>query len=212
MYGSDTEKLGIVTLQDSKIFSYEGGTLEITGSSVRMKVPKGAINKEELKDLYAKVRLCRPNDWESLEKSGHTIALPQIELGPNGSQFNKPIEVLMENNTASGEDNDVSFEFTNGRIDDASTWLPAMKCNSREEAKLSALKVAPHVSFYVGDRYLHAFYLHFTGGRKKMKIPKYKWLQSAAYVKTDYLMGGRIAMKVVFSEATEEGKIVSIDI
>lgn len=209
MDGSDNDKLGTITLQENKTFSHEGGTLEIVGSSVHIRVPKGAINKGESKNITVKVKLCRPNDWECLQESGHTVALPQIELGPNGSQFNKPIEVLMENNTASDEGDDVTFEFTDGSVDETLTWLPAVKCNSRKEAKLSALTAAPHVSFAVADRYLHAFYLHFTGGRKKMKIPKYKWLQSTAYIKTDHLTGDRIALKVVFHEATKEGKTVS---
>ena len=202
--------VGEITLQATKVFGYEGGTLDVAGSSVHIKVPKGAINQDETKDINVRVTLCRPNDWKCLRDSGYTTALPQIELGPNGSQFNKPIEVLMGSSGTSYTDDDVTFEFRNGSIEDKSEWLPAVKCNSRKNAKLMAQTTVPYVSFFVCDSFLHAFYLHFTMGRQKMKIPKYKWLQTAAFVKTDNVLGGRLAIKVVFYEATEEGRTVSM--
>lgn len=171
-------------------------------------MPKGAINKNEMKEIDVKVKIGRPNDWKELRENGYTIDLPQVELGPNGSWFNKPIELMFEN--ASVIQDDVLFEFTEGCIDLESVWLPALECSSRKEAKKSALTKTPHVAFYIGEKYLHAFYLHFTGGRKKKKIPKDVWLQSAAYLKVDNLIDDCFALKVVFYEQTEEGKTVSL--
>jgi len=203
---SSSDEVKALTLQTSGIFGYEGGTLDIAGSSVHIKIPKGAINKGEIREINAKVKLCPPNDWKSLRESGYTVDLPLVELGPNGSKFSKPIEVLFEKTTTGDSQDDATFEFTEGDINGRSKWLPAVRCNSRKDAKLSALQMAPHVSYVLSEKYLHAFYLHFTGGRKKTKIPPYKWLQAAVYAKADDLLGDRLAMKVVFYQATEEHK------
>ena len=208
-YDSESEQVEAITLRNKMVFGHEGGTLDVPKSSVSIRVPKGAIALGETKEIDVKVKLCRPNDWKCMGKDGYTIDLPQVELGPNGSKFNKPIEVLFENNTAFGVQDDVLFEYTEGSIDKNSKWLPAVKCKTRKEAKSSALNVAPHVAFVAGNKYLHAFYLHFTGGRRKKKIPKYKWLQSVAYLKTGSLLGLNVALKVVFYEATPEGKEVN---
>ena len=206
---SSSNEVEPLTLQASERFGYEGGTLNIPGSSVHMKIPKSAINKGEIREINAKVKLCPPNDWKSLRESGYTIDLPLVELGPNGSKFSKPVEVLFEKRTGTDSEDDATFEYTEGDVNGISKWLPALRCDSRKDAKLSALRMEPHVSYYVSDKYLHAFYLHFTGGRKKTKIPPYKWLQAAAYAKADDLLGDRLAMKVVFYQGTEEHKTVS---
>ena len=199
-----------ITLQASKTFDYEGGTLEIEGSSISVKVPKGAINQGETKDIDVKVKLSRPNDWKSLRDSGYTTALPQIELSPSGSKFNRPVEVLMKSSAPYDIEDDITFEFTEGSINEKSDWLPAVKCNSRKEAKSMALVKSPHVAFFVGERVLFAYYLHFTGGRQKKTIQKQKWFQSSAFVKTNRITGERLAIKVVLYEGGKDERTVSI--
>ena len=154
--------------------------------------------------------MCRPSDWKCLGDNGYTTALPHIELGPNGLHFNNPIEVLMESNASFNAEDDVTFEFTEGPMNEKSEWLPAAKCSSRVDAISMSLRRDPHVSFCLGDRFLHAFYLHFTGGRWRNKIPKEQWFKLAAFVNTNKMTGDRLAIKVVLYRSGKDERTVSV--
>ena len=94
---TDIDETRRITLTTTKTFGYEGGSLKVDCSSVSLRVPRGAIPRGETKEIQAKVHICQPHDWKELRESGYLVGLPQVELGPDGATFLKPIEVIFEN-------------------------------------------------------------------------------------------------------------------
>ena len=191
----------------SKTFGYEGGDLKVEGSSVSLRVPKGAIPRGETKNIQAKVHVCQPHDWKELRESGHSVGLPQVELGPDGSTFLKPIEVIFEN-SPSDVPEDIVFEFAEGELDENASFQEATRANTRKDAKQTAMKVSPHVAFFAGEQNLHAFYMHFTRGRKKAKL-KEMVLKATVFMKVDDFTGRTLQLIVAFYEPSAEGELVS---
>ncbi|XP_065070792.1 uncharacterized protein LOC135695589 isoform X2 [Rhopilema esculentum] len=195
-----------ITLQRSKFFESTGGYLDIEGTSVSIRVPKGAIPEGQIKMINVSVHICRPNDWKDLQKSGCTTDLPLVELGPKGSRFLKPIEVIIRRPPGDELEN-ATFEFTEEDVlSQDAVWVSATKCISRRQAKSTAKTCKPSVSFCFQKEKLHAFYLHFTGGRIMRKKPKCKWMNASAFFKTHGLLGNCLGLKIVFWEQTPEGE------
>eukprot|EP00112_Aurelia_sp_Birch-Aquarium-sp1_P004430 Seg1501.7 transcript_id=Seg1501.7/GoldUCD/mRNA.D3Y31 product="Netrin receptor UNC5C" protein_id=Seg1501.7/GoldUCD/D3Y31 len=187
-------------LHTSVMFGYDGGSFHVPNTSVRVLVPEGAVLDGQRKEVSVTVHLSRPNDWKELRHNGQTIDLPQVQLGPTGSQFLKPIEVVIEN-SRNDVPEDIEYEFADGDTFETAVWKKAIRENSREKAQSSAMLKEPHVSYYVGKRNTHAFYMHFTFGRKKRLRNKSKWLAVTAVIKGNTL-------GVIFYEPTNEGSVL----
>ena len=197
----DISSCSVEELHTSAMFGYDGGSLHVPNTSVRVLVPEGAVPEGQNKEVSVTVHLCRPNDWKELRDYGHTIDLPQVQLGPTGSQFLKPVEVVIEN-SINDVPEDIEYEFADGDSFKTAVWKQAIRENTKEEAQSSAMLREPHVSYYVGKKYTHAFYMHFTFGRKKKLRNKSKWLAVTAVMK-------ETTLGVIFYEPNNEGSVVS---
>ena len=197
----DISSCSVEQLHTSVMFGYDGGSLHVPNTSVWVLVPEGAVPKGQKKEVSVTVHLSRPNDWKELRDCGHTVDLPQVQLGPTGSQFLKPVEVVIEN-SINDVPEDIEYEFADGDSFKTAVWKQATRENTREEAQSSAMLREPHVSYFVGKKRTHAFYMHFTFGRKKKLRNKSKWLAVTAVIKENTL-------GVIFYEQNSEGSVVS---
>ncbi len=197
-----------ILFEETKVIGKEGGMIVVQGTSVRVTIPENAIEGEE-QEIEVKVYIGQPNDWKQLKADGHAIDLPQVQLGPSGTKFNKPVEVVTQLNAYEDEE-DVEYEFADGELSNSTVWLKATRASSKEKAKRLAVTEEPNVSFYVEDRYMYAYYMHFTLGRTFFKrFRKSKWLGASVYCDYRNFLHGRCNLIVIFFEQTVEGKAVS---
>eukprot|EP00794_Sanderia_malayensis_P018029 gene18029-19835_t len=188
-----------------------GGQLKVEGSSVIVNVPKGAIIGKE-QEISLKVYLGPPNDYEELERLGHTVELPLVELGPSGLRFNRPVEVVTQNSSvdpddANDEDDGIDFEYADGMFKPDTVWKKALRGSTREESIALAVEQEPHVSFFVTGGQTCAYYMHFTLGRKLLKRSSRKNLAACVYADGKHVqVSSCLRLGIFFYENSEEGE------
>ena len=195
----------------SKVISSNGGEISYERSSCKLVIPEGALRWGDNVEISYTLYLNRPNDLEELKAKGESIDLPIVDLQPSGTKFLKPVEIHLSNNM-DDEVEDIEFEFCEGRYCENSKWLKAERAETREEARAKAEKKIPHVSYVVEKQETIAYYLSFTGARKKKKNrPKEsKRIEANVYMNHQTNMENSCSLAVYFCESKIEIKQVSI--
>ena len=186
----------------SKVIGNAGGTISCKGSSFKLVVPKGALPSETNKELYLRLYMERPYDWEKLKKKGHIVELPVIEIGPPGTEFLKPVELHITNRIGK-ELKDIEFEYSEHEYSEFSKWQKAKREKTRREAWTKAESEEHHVSYVVEKEETIAYCMHFVCGRK-IKKSRSKLIEATVYMSRHSHLENYAALTVYFYEPKEE--------
>ena len=99
----------------SKRIGYSGSEISCKGSSCRVVIPEGALPPGSNEEIFYKLFVNRPNDWEKLKRKGRNIDLPIVDLEPTGIKFLKPVELHMKNSLCDNIE-EIEFQYCEGNI------------------------------------------------------------------------------------------------
>ena len=196
-------------LKASRIFDSHGGRLSAAGTSLVLDVPPGAISHGQMQEIYFKIFVHRPYDWQKLKKNKTSVDIPIFDLGPPGLKFAVPLRITFDIDPDQNV-SDTGFQFCNGEYSKDAVWADATRAESEEDARKQAALSEPYVSYFVDRGKVIAYYKHFTGGRIVKSSCEKVMIEATVYGKQQTHAGICLSLQVIFCKDKDESIAVSV--